>query len=164
MARATDDRPAQTEPSGQFASPVAAALERLAAERFMERCWRKDVTLWADPAERENVAQRLGWLGIAGVMRGRVNELRAFAEEIAAAGFTHALLLGMGGSSLFPDVCRSVFGARPGGLDLTMLDTTDPTAIDQLRARVPLAKTIIMVSSKSGSTLETSSLCSYFYE
>lgn len=155
---------AQTEQLGQFTGPVSAALERLRAERFIERCWRKDVSLWADPAERENVGQRLGWLGVVEVMRGRLDELSRFTAEIKAAGFTHALLLGMGGSSLFPEVCRLTFGVAPGGVDIGVLDSTDPAAVRTFERRGPVSKTLAIISSKSGTTAEVSALTKYFYE
>jgi glucose-6-phosphate isomerase len=164
MPGAVSDRSGQIEHPGQFAGAVAAAMERLSAERFVERCWRRDVTLWADPAERENVAQRLGWLGITDVMRGRVNELRAFADDIKAAGFTRALLLGMGGSSLFPEVCRLTFGVAPGAVDVGVLDSTDPAAVRAFERRGPLTSTLAVISSKSGTTAEVSALTKYFHE
>ena len=155
----------QTESLGPHAAHVRAAVDRLTTERFLERCWRKDASLWTqDPAEQHDIRQRLGWLTIADAMRGRVEELRCFAEEIKEARFTHALLLGMGGSSLFPEVCRLTFGATPSGVDVGVLDSTDPAAIRALARRAPLERTLAVISSKSGTTAEVSALTKYFYE
>ena len=155
----------QTESLGPHAAHVRAAVDRLATERFLERCWRKDAGLWTqDPAEQGQIRQRLGWLTIAEVMRARAGELRRFAEEIRAEGFTHALLLGMGGSSLFPEVCRLTFGAAPSGVDVAVLDSTDPAAIRALARRAPLARTLAVIASKSGTTVEVSALTKYVYD
>ena len=163
--------PAEAAPAGQIeslgphAQRVRAAVDRLAGERFLERCWRKDAGLWTqDAAEQRDIRQRLGWLTIADAMRGRVEELRRFAEEIKEARFTHALLLGMGGSSLFPDVCRLTFGAAPSGVDVGVLDSTDPAAVRTFECRAPLDRTLAVISSKSGTTAEVSALTAYFYE
>jgi glucose-6-phosphate isomerase/transaldolase/glucose-6-phosphate isomerase len=157
--------PGRIESLGPHAEAVRAAVDRLAAGQFLERCWRKDATLWTqDPAEQEEVRQRLGWLAIPDVMRARLGELRRFAEEIRAARFTHALLLGMGGSSLFPEVCRLTFGVLPSGVDVGVLDSTDPAAVRAFERRAPLERTLAVISSKSGTTAEVSALTKYFYE
>jgi glucose-6-phosphate isomerase len=152
-------------PSTYGHSVLEPALKKAAAARLMERIWAKDATLWTqDPAQQAHIARRLGWLTILNVMQQRVGEIQAFAQEIRQAGFTHALLFGMGGSSLFSEVCRHTFGTGPGWLDLTVMDTTDANAVAQAKQRVPLDKTLFIVSSKSGGTTESNALCDYFYD
>ncbi len=151
--------------SNGFATGFEAGLKQVAAERLIQRLWSKDATLWtANPAEQQHIANRLGWLSIASVMESQVDRIQAAAREIREAGFTHALLLGMGGSSLFSEVCRRTFGVASGWLDLQVLDSTDPAAIESAQRRAPLEHTLLIVSSKSGSTTEVSALCEYFYD
>jgi glucose-6-phosphate isomerase/transaldolase/glucose-6-phosphate isomerase len=140
-------------------------VERLQSKRFVKRLWDKDASLWtSESAVQATIQQRLGWLIIPRTMAHQTESLRRFAQEIRDAGFTHALLLGMGGSSLFSEVCRNLFGVAVNHLDLTVLDTTDPTAIRTHQQRQPLEQLLVIVSSKSGLTSEVSALSRYFYE
>jgi len=140
------------------------AVERLASQQFLPRLWNKDPALWSvGPSDEDRIRHRLGWLTIVPVMEAQVGRIEAAANEIRRAGFTHALLLGMGGSGLFSEVCRYTFGVAPGWLDVMVLDTTDPSAIQAAQQRAPLERTLFIVSSKSGSTTEVSALCDYFY-
>jgi transaldolase/glucose-6-phosphate isomerase len=139
---------------------VSAALREWTTERKVERLWTRDARLWTGGAE----ADWLGWLGIADEQLGRIGELQRLAEDVRQAGFTHALLLGMGGSSLCPEVLRLTFGAQPGWPDLSVLDSTDPAQVRAAEARVNLARTLVIVSSKSGTTLEPNIFKQYFYE
>ena len=146
---------------GGYQALVDSALNDIREDAIMQRIWGRDHTVWKDdPAE---IANRLGWLTIAERMLDDVNRLHALADEARAAGYTHALLLGMGGSSLAPDVFRRIFGTREGYLDLAVLDSTDPDAIIAAASRLPLDKTLFIVSTKSGGTPETLSLFKYFY-
>src|SRR3954452_3005888 len=112
---------------GPIQDAVDAALADLVERRTVERIWSGDHTLWQDdPTE---VADRLGWLGIADEVAADQAVLAGFAREVAADGLTHALVMGMGGSSLFPEVVASTFAARAEGLQLRVLDTTDVGAI-----------------------------------
>jgi glucose-6-phosphate isomerase len=155
----------QTLSLGRGAEPVAAAMARLAAQRTLPRLWERDAGLWtADPAAQAHIRDRLGWLTHPRVMARQTQTVRAFADDVRRAGFTHALLLGMGGSGLFSEVCRCTFGSASGALDLTVLDTTDPAAIRAAQARCPLRELFIIVSSKSGSTSEIIASSKYFYE
>jgi glucose-6-phosphate isomerase/transaldolase/glucose-6-phosphate isomerase len=155
----------QRESLGAYAPRVRAAMEQLAADNFLERCWRKDASLWTqDSKEQEEIRQRLGWLTIAETMRPRLGELNAFAREIRAAGFTHAILLGMGGSSLFPEVCRLTLGAAPDAVDVGVLDSADPSAVRAAERRAPRERTLAIISSKSGTTAEVAALTAYFYD
>jgi len=140
--------------------PVAARLQRLGDENVLPRIWTRDHTVWRDdPAE---ISDRLGWLDAPS--RADPDELRRFADEVAEEGLTHAVLLGMGGSSLAPEVFRRVCGVAEGRLDLGVLDTTHPDAIAALEAEIPLDRTLFVVSSKSGTTIETRSHMAYFLD
>src|SRR5688500_13647462 len=145
---------------GPVAAPTAAALDDLTDRDAVRRTWDGDHTLWQD--EPTEVADRLGWLHSPAEMLKEVDDLRAFAADVAAAGCTHVVLMGMGGSSLFPEVLARTFGAAAGGLELTVLDTTDPGAVQRAAATLPLDHTLFVASSKSGSTIETRSHLAFF--
>lgn len=150
---------------GPLQKSVPVIIDELVRQRVIARLYDKDPSLWSDdPAVQNTIANRLGWLTIADVTASRASEIDAVAQEVRTGGLTRALLLGMGGSSLFPEVCRFTFGASPGWLDVTVLDSTDPTAILAAQNRAPLEQTLFIVSSKSGSTTESSTLCDYFYD
>jgi transaldolase/glucose-6-phosphate isomerase len=141
---------------------VNARLHRIDEEQVVPRIWARDHTVWRDePAE---IADRLGWLTAPHASRRLVTDLRGFAQEAAADGLTHVVLLGMGGSSLAPEVLRATLGVAPGMLDLRVLDTTHPDAIAAVERDVPLDRTLFVVSSKSGTTLETRSHMDFFLE
>ena len=143
---------------GPAEAAVRAALDGLDRSGFPARLWRRDPTLWGDDPARQRVAQnRLGWLTVPARMNAEADSLGAFGEEIARRGFTRAVLLGMGGSSLAPEVLRLTFGVRPGALDLAVLDNTSPAAVRAASAGYDPARTLVLVSSKSGGTVEVSS-------
>ncbi len=127
--------------------------------------WARDPGAWTDDAAQlQDIPRWLGWLEIAADMRRRaVQELVTFAEEVRGDGFTHALLLGMGGSSLAPEVLRLTYGLRPGFLDLAVLDSTDPAVVLDYQRRLPAEKTLYIVSTKSGTTTETLCFQRAFY-
>jgi len=141
--------------------PIARRAQLAVEENVARRVWRKDETLWGGPGPE--IGNRLGWLTISEPMLENAGDLGAFAEEVKAEGYTDAALLGMGGSSLGPEVIRRSF-ADAGGLRLHVLDSTDPGAVLELESRLPLDKTIFIVSSKSGGTVETLSHMKHFYE
>ena len=146
---------------GNYRQDVETALAELDEQRVVERIWQHDHTLWKpDPKE---IANRLGWLEIADEMQARLGELQAFADEVREAGYSNVLLLGMGGSSLAPEVFRKVFGVRPGYLDLAVLDSTDPGAVKGWTDRLDPKRTLFLVSTKSGTTVETLSFFKFFY-
>jgi transaldolase / glucose-6-phosphate isomerase len=147
---------------GPLADFTHERLRRMAEEDLVARIWRRDHTVWReDPTE---IADRLGWLDVMGTMRGRVADLEAFAKEAAADGLTSAVLLGMGGSSLAPEVLRNAFGVGEGALDLLVLDTTHPGALARVEADLDLDRTLFLVASKSGTTIETRSHLAYLWE
>jgi transaldolase/glucose-6-phosphate isomerase len=150
---------------GAAAEAVETRLELLDRARFVARLWSRDDALWGDdPARRAVAANRLGWLDSPARMRGEVAALRAFAREVAADGFTHAVLLGMGGSSLAPEMLRLTYGVAPGALELTVLDNTSPAAVRAVSAAHDPKRTLFVVSSKSGGTLEVASFERHFFE
>ena len=126
----------------------------------VRRLWARDATLWTGADE----ADWLGWLGITEDQLAHIDHLRSIAEEVKATGFSHALLLGMGGSSLCPEVIKMTFGKLSGYPELHVLDSTDPAQVKTFEGKVDLAKTIFIVSSKSGSTLEPNIFKQYFFE
>jgi glucose-6-phosphate isomerase len=144
---------------------VRATLARLDAQRFVERLWAKDASLWkAEPDHQRVIKNSLGWLAAPRRMLAGLGELLAFADEVRKAGYTHAVVLGMGGSSLCPDVCRATFGTAPGYLHLHVLDSTVPACVAKVEADIDLPKTLFLVSSKSGGTVEPMSFYKHFYE
>src|SRR5216683_634888 len=136
---------------------------KIAADRKVgARLWAKDPSLWSsDPKHQEVAKNRLGWLEVTQRMRNDAPGLASFAKE-AAQRFRHCVLLGMGGSSLCPDVLARVFGKQPGGLDLRVLDSTAPNAVRKAVEGFDLARTLFLVSSKSGTTTEVSSFYRHF--
>jgi len=160
---AVTGRPAAIESSipDHLEPALAKRVQRAVSEGVAWRVWRKDETLWGGPAPE--IGNRLGWLTIVGAMLDEASDLKAFVDEVKGEGFTCAALLGMGGSSLGPEVIRQSFGDA-GGLELHVLDSTDPGAVLALERSLDLEKTIFIVSSKSGGTVETLSHMKYFYE
>ena len=132
-------------------------------EKIADRLWAGDVSLWGDdPQTRSAIGQRLGWLQVVEIMEGEKERLREFADEIRSSGFKNCVLLGMGGSSLAPEVFSSSFGAAKGYLNLKVLDSTIPASILDLEKNVDLEHTLFVVASKSGGTIEVLSLYQYF--
>jgi len=146
---------------GRDQAAIDSALDQVRRQRIVERIWARDHTVWKpEPAE---IADRLGWLQSPSAMRKEIPRLRAWAEQVRSQGIEHALLLGIGGSSLAPQVFSKVFGSRPGYPQLTVLDTTDPDAINSCCQSLDPERTLVIVSSKSGGTIETISLFKYFF-
>ncbi len=146
---------------GTFAAAVAETAARFDKEQILARITRGDYTVWKpEPTE---ITNRLGWLTIADRMRSELPDIDRLVDEVRAAGYTDALLLGMGGSSLAPEVFRRTFGVANGYLDLVVLDSTDPGAVAANARRLDPARTLFIVSTKSGGTVETFSFFRYFY-
>lgn len=143
-----------------LAPAVQRRLERYDAERIGERMWAKDHTVWKDdPAE---ITNRLGWLWAPERYRDEVADLEAFAAGIAAEGYESVVVLGMGGSSLAPEVLHAVTGPVAGRPRLYVLDSTDPSQVIETEQDAGLDHTLFVVSSKSGGTIETMSQYAYF--
>jgi transaldolase/glucose-6-phosphate isomerase len=150
---------------GPVGAGIAAAIAETAQANVVQRIWDRDPDLWkpGDAGHAAVIHNRLGWLDVPLAMRARAAELTAFANEVREAGFRDAVLLGMGGSSLCPEVLRTSFGSTPGFPVLHVLDTTDPVAIAGLEKRLDLRHTLFVVASKSGTTLETTSHLAHFW-
>ncbi len=145
---------------GDLDTAVKKNLNDWRASGKVRRLWQHDASLWTGDDE----ANWLGWLGITDEQLAGAAKLQAFAEEVKSAGFSDILLLGMGGSSLCPEVLALTFPQTPGFPRLHILDSTDPAQIRSVEKKVDLAKTLFIVSSKSGSTLEPNIYKQYFFE
>jgi glucose-6-phosphate isomerase len=139
---------------------VNATLKDLQAGNKMARLWRGDPSLWTGDDEDK----WLGWLHVVEDQLAHVQQLTDAAADAVKAGFTHALLLGMGGSSLCPEVLKMTFGKQPAYPELHVLDSTDPAQIKSVESQVDLARTLCVVASKSGSTLEPNIFKQYFFD
>ncbi|HEY8314748.1 MAG TPA: bifunctional transaldolase/phosoglucose isomerase [Candidatus Baltobacteraceae bacterium] len=140
-----------------------AALQTLATNEFLKKLWAKDPTLWSDDAgHAEIIKHALGWLEIPQHILESVPNLQTFAKD-AASHFTHAVVLGMGGSSLAPDIMRATFGKTDGYPQLHVLDSTDPQQIRELEASIDVPNTLFVVASKSGTTTEPDAFYRYFH-
>lgn len=138
---------------GNYEENVEATLGDLGKRDVPGRIWRKDHTVWNDnPTE---IADRLGWLTVTDLMEEQAANLRSFAKDVKDKGVQHVVLLGMGGSSLGPEVMRSTFGSAPGYPELIVLDSTVPDWIQSVTDTIDPTRTLFLVSSKSGGTLET---------
>jgi glucose-6-phosphate isomerase len=150
---------------GPLARPAEQRLEQLERDQVVRRLEGGDASLWkSDPAVQKEIRERLGWLGVADRMKGRIADLQGLARELYQDGFREAVVLGMGGSSLAPEVFAQSFAAPAGALTVHVMDTTDPAAIAALEQAIDLKKTVFIVASKSGTTLETLSHYHYFWE
>jgi transaldolase / glucose-6-phosphate isomerase len=147
----------------RYEPAIAARVQKAAADDVARRIFKKDETLWG-PSGRPETKDRLGWLDIHDKMLEEADELVAFAREVREAGMTEAVVLGMGGSSLAPEVFRRSFGTAEHGLILHVLDSTDAGAVRDVEAAVPLQRTLFVVSSKSGGTIETMAAFNHFWE
>src|SRR5947207_4795751 len=139
---------------------VQAALEDWRKEGKVRRLWAADASLWTEADE----ANWLGWLEIVDKQLKGIAHLQDFAEDVKRSGFRDVLLLGMGGSSLGPEVFAETFGSKPGFPRLHVLDSTDPAQIRTFESRIDIKNTLFLVSSKSGSTLEPNIFKQYFFE
>jgi glucose-6-phosphate isomerase len=146
---------------GKYQSAVEKSLNHISRERIIARIWQKDHTVWRnDPTE---ISNRLGWLDCIDITEKSFDEINSFVEEIRKDGITDALLMGMGGSSLTPEVFRFTFGVKKGYLDLHVLDSTHPEAILEYEKKLDPSQTSYIVSTKSGGTVETMSFMKYFF-
>ena len=144
----------------ELQAAVAASLEDWKKNNKVARLWQKDASLWSNTDE----GKWLGWLTITDEQVANLDTLKQLATEVKKAKFKHVLLLGMGGSSLCPEVLRMTFGKIAGFPELHVLDSTDPAQIKAIEKKLDLKRTLCIVSSKSGSTLEPNIFKQYFFE
>jgi transaldolase/glucose-6-phosphate isomerase len=143
-----------------LAAAVKSSLAEWRAQGKVRKLWGRDASLWSGKDE----AQWLGWLGITNGQLAHIQRLTQITEVAKSAGFSHVLLLGMGGSSLCPEVMKTTFGKISGFPELHVLDSTDPAQVKAFENKVDLKNTIFIVSSKSGSTLEPNIFKQYFFD
>ncbi len=139
---------------------VQAAIDDWKKNEKVKRLWARDASLWTNTDE----SKWLGWLGVIEDQLANLAPFKRLADEVRTAGFTHAVLLGMGGSSLCVEVLKLTYGRIQGHPEVLVLDSTDPAQIRALESQIDAAKTIFIVSSKSGSTLEPNIFKQYFFE
>jgi transaldolase/glucose-6-phosphate isomerase len=150
---------------GSLAESVSKRVKQLESENYINRFYAKDASLWTDdPKKQEEVGHRMGWLTVSDKSVALIPELNKFASQVKSDGLTHALLIGMGGSSLAPEVMSLIFQEQEPGLKLSILDSTDPAQIQQAALKHPTASTLFIISSKSGTTAEVQALFNYFWE
>jgi glucose-6-phosphate isomerase len=140
---------------------IAQTLSKLSEEKIVERIWNKDYTVWDE--NPDEISNRLGWLDSVEATSKAISEIKEFVQSVINDGFTHALLVGMGGSSLAPEVFRLTFGVKDGYLNLTVIDNTHPEVVKEFSGKLEFEKTLFIVSTKSGGTVETISFMKYFY-
>lgn len=146
---------------GEYEEAIKSCMEKIEAEKIVSRLWEKDHTIWSeDPNE---ISNRLGWLDSPETTSLAIDDVNRFVDGIRAEGFTNILLLGMGGSSLAPEVFSLVFDNDESFPLLEVLDSTDPGAVLSYVYKLPLEKTLFVVSTKSGGTVETLSFMKFFY-
>jgi glucose-6-phosphate isomerase len=146
---------------GTYRREIERTLREMTERKIVVRIWNHDHTVWKpDPDE---IINRLGWLHIVESMRQETDRLKRLAGSLHDDGYRQVLLLGMGGSSLAPQVFRSTFGVREKHLDLAVLDSTDPEAVRAHAERIDPARTLFIVATKSGGTVETLSFFKYFF-
>ncbi len=148
---------------GNYDAAFRAALEQLDRDQSVARLWKKDPTLWkSEPDQQAIIANSLGWLTVAETMQSHLADLEAFAQNVKNAGFEFCVVLGMGGSSLCPEVLAHTFGSQEGFPQLYVLDSTVPTAIRHLEQKINLGNTLFIVASKSSLTTEPQLFHRYF--
>lgn len=149
---------------GPLAEVAPKAVADLEAEHAAARMSAADASLWTEDAQgQKEIKIRLGWLGLPETSRQAVKEINDFAAKVKAEGLDHFLLLGMGGSSLAPEVLSLVFAEAPGAKNFAIVDSTDPGQVLATAEKFPVEKTLFIVSSKSGGTSEVSANFNYFW-
>jgi transaldolase / glucose-6-phosphate isomerase len=144
---------------------VSQSVKKLSNEKFVDRLFQHDPSLWtSDGKGQAEIRERMDWLEAPVESKTLVEKTRNLLSECRSAGFTHALLLGMGGSSLAPEVLRLINGLGETGLDLSILDSTNPDEVALAADRSPIEKTLFIVSSKSGTTGEINAFFNYFWQ
>lgn len=146
---------------GKLQKSFDQVINKAADENLLQNIWAHDYTVWSDSPDE--ITNRLGWLHLPESMSPLINDINELVQSVQNDGYTHCLLLGMGGSSLAPEVFAKVLGVKPGFLELAVLDSTDPGAVLAYQAQFEPARTLYIVSTKSGGTVETLSFFKYFY-
>jgi transaldolase / glucose-6-phosphate isomerase len=147
---------------GQYRAAVDKRLDIWESAEFAQRFWEKDPSIWFTKPQPE-ITNRMGWLDIFEPLHEHLKSMFDFAESVKSEGFKHVVLMGMGGSSLAPEVFQHTFGNQDGYPRLILLDSTHPDAVRNVESQIELTKTIFVVSSKSGTTTETLSFYNYFW-
>lgn len=147
---------------GSLAQAVDRRLALWDEEGIGRRIWDRDPTVWAE-TDLPELSDRLGWLALPTEMAGNAGDLKGFSAAVAQGGITHVVLAGMGGSSLAPEVFQATFGNVEGYPELIVLDSTHPDAVRGVDERIDLPRTLFLIASKSGTTLETMSFFQYFW-
>ena len=147
---------------GKYQSQIEQCLEYWNKINFIQRIWAKDPTLWY-PKPIPEITNRLGWLVLPEIMQSQIKDFLLFSRKMKSESICHIVLIGTGGSSLAPEVFSKVFGSSKGYPELIVLDSTHPSAIHTVETKIDLRQTLFIVSSKSGTTLETLSLFRYFW-
>jgi transaldolase/glucose-6-phosphate isomerase len=149
---------------GKAQQAFDGALDQLVRGDFLRKLWQHDPSPWStDPEHVKIIKNSLGWVDIAETTQGAAGELAEFAQSCAKR-FDHVVVLGMGGSSLAPDILRETFGRHPGFPTLHVLDSTDPLQVKALDESLDIAKSLFIVASKSGTTTEPDAFFRYFYQ
>jgi glucose-6-phosphate isomerase len=149
--------------AGPLAARVDEAVARIDRDGVVADLYAKQPSLWSmDPAVQAKIANRLGWLTSPAWVAPSLPRVQQFADSIRANGFTHVVLLGMGGSSLAPEVIRAVLGVNAGWPSFHMLDSTDPGSVAAVDAAIDLPRTVFLLASKSGGTIEPNSMAGHF--
>ena len=146
---------------GNFQTDVDRAFQELESDNILNRIWKLDHTVWKPYPDE--ITNRLGWLWIVHHMKRNISRINNLVETVRSEGYKEVVLLGMGGSSLAPDMMRKIFGVEDGYLGLTVLDSTAPDEVLSVTERLEVENTLFIVSTKSGGTVETLSLFKYFY-
>ncbi|MHB8620270.1 MAG: bifunctional transaldolase/phosoglucose isomerase, partial [Chloroflexota bacterium] len=151
---------------GPLGQAVDNRLQAIAKTDGVRKIWQKDPAFWGkqnDADATKSIKNRLGWLSVSDQMLEQVQDLESFAADVKSAGFRHAVLCGMGGSSLCVEVSRQTYGSRPGYPEMIVLDTTDPATIAAASKDIDPARTLFIIATKSGGTTETLSHFKYFW-
>ena len=143
---------------------VEAALQRALDDDWVARIWARDTSVWsADEKIGELIANRLGWLDLPAAFTDEIEILEAFAAGIREEGYSAAVVCGMGGSSLAPAVLASSLAPPPPGIDVRVLDSTDPQAVREATDASAPARTLYLIASKSGTTTESLAFLAHFW-
>ncbi len=150
---------------GKHKSKVEKTLKKFDKQNLIKRIWDKDATVWKkEPEYNALIKNRLGWLSLPVTMKVNLDEINTFVDEVKAEGFSYAVVMGMGGSSMCPEVCAETFGVKNGYLRLFILDSTGVNMISDVEDSIDIDKTLFIVSSKSGGTIEVDSFMRYFFK